>query len=147
MFKMFDHFSTLCIKKFRKQIPNLHWRSHYHTGVLRVLINIFVPNAPFRYPLKTSENLTIFLCFQGLYRKGTLGTDGLRGMYFLYASPLESVNRFFTFHIFLHSVRRIYTTVTSGGSIYTTVTSGGSIYTTVTFPPTFRKWFIFVKPS
>ena len=27
--------------------------------------NPFVPNAPFLYPLKTSENLTIFLCFQG----------------------------------------------------------------------------------
>ena len=27
--------------------------------------NPFVPSAPFLYPLKTSENLKVFLCFQG----------------------------------------------------------------------------------
>ena len=36
----------------------------------------FFPNAPVLYPLKTSENLMVFWCFQG-YRKGTLGTKGL----------------------------------------------------------------------
>ena len=29
-----------------------------------IYINPFVPNAPFFYPPKTSENLTVFLCFQ-----------------------------------------------------------------------------------
>ena len=29
-------------------------------------IDSFVPNAPFLYPLKTSENLTVFWCFQGV---------------------------------------------------------------------------------
>ena len=28
-------------------------------------INPFVPNAPFLYPLKTSENRKVFLCFHG----------------------------------------------------------------------------------
>ena len=29
--------------------------------ISQYLVNPFVPNAPFLYPLKTSENLTIFL--------------------------------------------------------------------------------------
>ena len=34
--------------------------------------NPFVPNAPFLYPLKTSENRKVFLCFQGV-EKGCIG--------------------------------------------------------------------------
>ena len=30
-----------------------------------LFINPFVPNSPFLYPLKTSENLTVFWCFKG----------------------------------------------------------------------------------
>ena len=40
-----------------------------------MLINPFVPNAPFFYPLKTSENLMVF-CFQGVGKDG-LGTNEL----------------------------------------------------------------------
>ena len=32
-------------------------------------LNTFVPNAPFLYPLKTSENLTVFWCFQGVEKE------------------------------------------------------------------------------
>ena len=39
-----------------------------------LVCNPFVPNAPFLYPLKASENPTVFLCFQGK-RKGALGTN------------------------------------------------------------------------
>ena len=35
-------------------------------------INPFVPNAPFVYPLKTSENCKVFWCFQGV-KKGCIG--------------------------------------------------------------------------
>ena len=31
--------------------------------------NPFVPNAPFLYPLKTSENLKVFWCFQGVEKR------------------------------------------------------------------------------
>ena len=41
-----------------------------------MLINPFVPNAPFLYPLKTSENLRFFDVFRG-WRKSALGTNGL----------------------------------------------------------------------
>ena len=37
-------------------------------------VNLFVPNAPFFYPLKTSGNLTVFLCFQWL-EKGCIGNE------------------------------------------------------------------------
>ena len=35
-------------------------------------LNLFVPNAPFLFPLKTSENLTVFWYFQGV-EKGCIG--------------------------------------------------------------------------
>ena len=38
------------------------------------VINPFVPKAPLLYPLKTSENLTVFCCFQGL-EKGCIGNE------------------------------------------------------------------------
>ena len=38
--------------------------------------NSFVPNAPFLYPRKASENWKVFWCFWG-YRKVPLGTNGL----------------------------------------------------------------------
>ena len=38
------------------------------------LVNPFVPNAPFLYPLKTSENRKIFWCFQGM-EKGGIGKE------------------------------------------------------------------------
>ena len=31
--------------------------------------NTFVPSAPFLYPLKTSENLNVFWCFQGVEKR------------------------------------------------------------------------------
>ena len=36
--------------------------------------NPFVPNGPFLYPLKTSENLAVFWCFQGV-KKGCIGNE------------------------------------------------------------------------
>ena len=48
-------------------------------GITQILvINPFVPNAPFLYPMKTSENLNVFCCFQEV-EKGVLGTSGLSG--------------------------------------------------------------------
>ena len=41
-------------------------------NVLTVNANSFVPNAPFLYPVKTSENLTNFCCLQGV-EKGCTG--------------------------------------------------------------------------
>ena len=38
--------------------------------------NPFIPNAPFFYPLKTSENLTVFWCLMK-YKKGALGKNCL----------------------------------------------------------------------
>ena len=34
-----------------------------------LLFNPFVPNAPILYPLKTSENLTVLWCFQGVEKE------------------------------------------------------------------------------
>ena len=40
-------------------------------------VNTFVPNVPFLYPLKTLETIRFSDVFRG-YRKGALGTNGLR---------------------------------------------------------------------
>ena len=34
-----------------------------------MIVNSFVPNVPFLYPLKTSENLMVFWCFQGVEKQ------------------------------------------------------------------------------
>ena len=49
--------------------PLMQWRLIFHNTV-----NPFVPNAPFPYPLKTLENLTVFWCFQGV-EKGCIGNE------------------------------------------------------------------------
>ena len=41
------------------------------------IVNLFLSNALFLDPLKTSENLTFFWCFQGV-EKGVLETNGLK---------------------------------------------------------------------
>ena len=40
-------------------------------------LNPFFPNAPFLCPLKTSENLTVFLWFQGA-EKGRIGNKWVK---------------------------------------------------------------------
>ena len=44
--------------------------------VSQTYVRTFVFNAPFFYPLKTSENRKVFRFFKG-QRKGALGTNGL----------------------------------------------------------------------
>ena len=41
------------------------------------VVNPFVPNAPFLYPLKTSEKLKVFWCFQGV-EKGCIGNEWVK---------------------------------------------------------------------
>ena len=51
-----------------------------------ICINPFVPNAPFLYPLKTSENLSVFWCFQGV-EKGCLGNEWVKPYLFWTVVP------------------------------------------------------------
>ena len=51
--------------------------------VLLLTVNPFVPNAPFLYTLETSENLTVFWCFQG-EEKGCFGSEWINRIF-----PLE----------------------------------------------------------
>ena len=46
-------------------------------SVPRSLFNFDVPNAPFLYPLKTSENLAVFECFQEV-EQGCTGNERLK---------------------------------------------------------------------
>ena len=52
--------------------------------------NLFAPNASFLYPLKTSENLTVFLCFQGV-EKGCIGNECVKKP--AYANISQSTER------------------------------------------------------
>ena len=49
---------------FEKLIKRGKTRKVFATSSLKI-VNPFVPNAPFLYPLKVSENLTVFLMFSG----------------------------------------------------------------------------------
>ena len=50
-------------------------------------INPFVPNAPFLYPLKTSENRKVFWCFQGV-EKGCIGKIWVKVCVFLWPAKI-----------------------------------------------------------
>ena len=54
---------------------------HYDSNSTNNFLNPFVPNAPFLYPLKTLQNLTVFYKFRG-QRKGALETNGLNLVHF-----------------------------------------------------------------
>ena len=44
--------------------------------------NSFVPNVPFLYPLKTSENRKVFWCFQGV-EKVYIGNKWVKTIYLI----------------------------------------------------------------
>ena len=74
----------LSIKTFLFEIIcNKQYTSDYSLGIIDhkwYKINPFVHDAPFPYPLKTSENGKVFSeVFSGL-RKGALGTNGLNSL-------------------------------------------------------------------
>ena len=46
----------------------------FENGLQKTPVNPFVPNAPFLYPLNTSENRKVFSCFQGV-EKGYIGNE------------------------------------------------------------------------
>ena len=43
--------------------------------------NSFVPNVPFPYPLKTSENRKVFWCFRGV-EKGCIGNEWFNEIFY-----------------------------------------------------------------
>ena len=45
------------------------WTFHQNKSLNDLELNAFGPNAPFLYPLKKSENLKVFLCFQGVEKE------------------------------------------------------------------------------
>ena len=67
------HFKT-CYEVSKKLNSQIIW-SH-----LVLYLNLFVPNAPFHYPLKTSENLTVVLGFQRV-KKGCIGNKWVKIKY------------------------------------------------------------------
>ena len=52
--------------------------------------NPFVPNLPFLYPLKTSEYLTVFWCFQGVEKRCT----GNKSVKWLFGQLFRTTSRF-----------------------------------------------------
>ena len=57
----------------------LHHANTFKAGAkwLKKVINPFVSNAPFLYPLKTSRNVTVFWCCQGV-EKGCIGNEWVK---------------------------------------------------------------------
>ena len=59
----------------------LYWRHDSHSycvvSLCKIVTNLFVPNAPFLYQLKASENLTVFWCFQRI-EKGCIRNEWVK---------------------------------------------------------------------
>ena len=53
----------------RGQNLNLGPFRHLWWNIFAKIVNPFVPNAPFLYPLKTSENLAALWCFYGVEKR------------------------------------------------------------------------------
>ena len=70
---------TLAIRKeLRKEVLyNRKQKKIFYFQYWTVIFNPLVPNAPFFYPLKTSETVRFSDVFRS-YRKGALGTNGLQ---------------------------------------------------------------------
>ena len=68
--------NSWCINCNLQSIYLICWNLHFFPPL--VVINPFVPNAPFLYPLKTSENCRVFWCFQ-LIEKGCTGNRWVKG--------------------------------------------------------------------
>ena len=62
---------------FRSSFKGLNIALSFGCFIADKQIKPFVPNAPFLYTLKTSENLTAFWCFQGL-EKGYIGNKWVK---------------------------------------------------------------------
>ena len=63
--------------------------------LINCYLNPFVPNAPFFYSLKTSENLMVFWCSQGL-EKGCIGKEWVKKFKTLLRKILKML--LFSFH-------------------------------------------------
>ena len=77
------------------EISNSWYRSDVLYGTF-CCISSFVPNAALMYPLKTSENLMAFWCFQGI-EKGRIGNNELYGFesgegFFKYRLSRQTLN-------------------------------------------------------
>ena len=74
----------LCLKSTVLPDISFHTNTRLNTfsitdkGILAI-VNPFVPNAPFLYPLKTLEYLTVFWCFQGV-EKGCVGNEWVKSL-------------------------------------------------------------------
>ena len=67
---------------------------------LQFNLNPLLPNAPFPYPLKTSENFTVFQCFQGV-EKGCIGNEWVKNPFLPYTSfpyPMETSENIEIYH-------------------------------------------------
>ena len=60
----------------------------------RIRFKPFVPNASFLYSLKTSENLTVFRCFQGV-EKGCTGNEWVNNSILMTKSLRKAIKRKF----------------------------------------------------
>ena len=74
----------------------------HQTSNAYVELNPFVPNAPFFYTLKTSDNLTVFWCFLEV-KKGCIGNKWVKMfiIQFAFHKKIESITRIFVgFNLF-----------------------------------------------
>ena len=73
----FSKYITIFDKSFHFRRRNKNQSNCPTVFIINPTLNPFVHNAPFLYPLKTSENLKVFWCFQGVEK----GCNELRNVW------------------------------------------------------------------
>ena len=63
-----------CKFKSANGLTKLTGKNYISLNSVQEFINPFFPNAPFLYPLKTSEKIMVYWCFQGV-EKGCIGNE------------------------------------------------------------------------
>ena len=90
-------------KKLRERIIRSIISSFNHS----ININLFVPNANFLYPLKTSENLPVFWCFQGL-EEGCIENKLVNVMENIYGMSASIIAYAQPFHKLTHYIQVLH---------------------------------------
>ena len=74
-----NHFLSMAVRHIEfkaKKLKHHQWGKNQQE-ITKRYFNPFAPNVPFLYPLKTSENLTVFWYFQGV-EKGCIGNKWVK---------------------------------------------------------------------
>ena len=97
---------TTTILRNRNWLLRIYIFWYIFSGIRNLLINSFVRNAPFLYPMKTFKKITVFWCFQKV-KKGCIGNKwikSLRKIMFFFSLKTKVINAWGALFIVIGSI-------------------------------------------